>query len=157
MHSAALQVDRRERIRQVLDRDPSVRELDAYVPAEGVVEKLRCWSDQGAEIVYLSSHRKPENVAVDAEVVRAHGFPPGRILSRSPGQTYGELIVRELPDMLIEDDCESIGAAEIAYSQIPSERRGDIRSVVVPEMGGFDHLPTSLTKLRHTSGLHRFE
>lgn len=147
MHSAALKVDRRERLRQVLDRDPSVREWDTYIPAEGVVEKLRCWSAQGAEFVYLSSHRKPENVAVDEVVVKAHGFPAGRILSRSLRRTYGELIGRERPDVLIEDDCESIGAAEIAHAQIPAWARDEIRLVVVPEMGGFADLPDSLTEL----------
>ena len=50
---------------------------------------------------------------------------------------------REAPDVLIEDDCESIGADQITYPQIPPDVRARIKSIVVPEFGGLDHLPDS--------------
>jgi hypothetical protein len=148
MHSAARGVERPERVRQVREREPSVHDFAAYVPAEGVVEKLACWSAQGAEIVYLSSHRRPENVAADAEVVARHRFPAGRILAREPDESYGQVVARELPDVLIEDDCESIGAEEIAHPQVPMPVRSRVGSVIVPEMGGLAHLPDALDALR---------
>jgi hypothetical protein len=40
-----------------------------------------------------------------------------------------------------------IGADEITYPQIPADLRAQIRSVVVPEFGGFGPLPDSLRDL----------
>jgi hypothetical protein len=75
------------------------------------------------------------------------GFPPGRIVSRGPGQTYGDLVARESPDILIGDDCESIGVQEMAYLQAPAETRRGVGSIIVPELGGFGDLPDSLAQL----------
>ena len=69
-----------------------------------------------------------------------HGFPAGRVLARQPAESYGDVAGREAPDVLIEDDCESIGANEITYLQIPPDVRARVKSIVVPEFGGFDHL-----------------
>ena len=103
--------------------------------------KLRRWQDAGARIGYLSSHRNPGDVALDAFVLRTHGFPAGQVLARQPGQSYGDVAGREAPDVLIEDDCESIGPGQITYSQIPSAVRGRIKSIIIPEFGGIGHLP----------------
>jgi len=80
-------------------------------------------------------------VALDAFVLRMHGFPAGRVLARQPAESYGEVAGREAPDVLSEDDCESIGANEITYPQIPPDVRARVKSIVVPEFGGLDHLP----------------
>lgn len=77
-------------------------------------------------------------MALDALVLRTHGFPVGRVLARSPGESYGDVAAREAPDVLIEDDCESIGPAQITYPQIPPAARARIRSVIVPEFAGID-------------------
>jgi hypothetical protein len=54
-----------------------------------------------------------------------------------------------MPDVLIEDDCESIGgAAETTDCQIRPDLRARIRSIIVPEFGGIDHLPDSLDELQ---------
>ena len=120
-----------------------LRDFASYVPVGGAVAKLRRWADQGAEIAYLSAHHDP----ADEDVLRHNGFPQGRILAREPGETYGVVAARELPDLLIEDDCASIGADEITYPQIPAGAREHIASIVVPEFGGIDHLPDSLEEL----------
>jgi hypothetical protein len=87
-------------------------------------------------------------VAEDAAVLERHGFPPGRVLARQPGESYGDVAARALPDVLIEDDCESIGGpAEMTYPRIRPELSARIKSVVVPEFGGIDHLPDSLEEL----------
>jgi len=41
----------------------------------------------------------------------------------------------------LESDCESSGADEITYPQIPPDVRAGIESGVVPEFGGLVHLP----------------
>jgi hypothetical protein len=109
MHATALDRTREERVAQVRDRDPSVHDYASYVPVGNASEKLRTWERQGAEIAYMSSHRKPEDVAHDQAVLRRYGFPRGLMLYRQAEETYGDTAARVLPDVLIEDDCESIG------------------------------------------------
>jgi hypothetical protein len=76
------------------------------------------------------------------------GFPSGRVVGRAAGESYGDVAGRVLPEVLIEDDCESIGgAAELTYPQILLELRERITSIVVPEFGGIDHLPGALGEL----------
>jgi len=141
MHAGGVGVTRTERVAQVRAKHPTVREYAAYVPVGEGAAKLRRWQDAGAVVDYLSSHRNPDDVALDALVLRTHGFPAGRVFARRPGETYGDIAGREAPDVLIEDDCESIGANQITYSQIPSAARARIKSIIIPEFGGIDHLP----------------
>jgi hypothetical protein len=49
---------------------------------------------------------------------------------------------------VIEDDCESIGADQIAHPQVRPDLRARITSIIVPEFGGIDYLPDSLDALR---------
>jgi hypothetical protein len=150
MHLGAVGRPRAERVAQVRrGADPALHDYAAYVPVDGVVAKLRRWQAQGARIDYLSSHRNADDVAKDAYVLQKHGFPPGRVLARKSGESYGDVAGRELPDILIEDDCESIGGAgEMTYPQIRPDVRARITSIIVPEFGGLDHLPDSLDALR---------
>jgi hypothetical protein len=141
MHAGAVGVTRAERVAQVRSGHPTVGDYAAYVPVGDAAEKLRRWQDAGARIDYLSSHRNPDDVALDAFVLRTHGFPAGQVLARHPGESYGDVAGREAPDVLIEDDCESIGADQITYPQIPPDVRVHIKSIVIPEFGGLDHLP----------------
>jgi hypothetical protein len=149
MHPGGIGRTREERVAQVrAGADPTVHDYAAYVPVDGVVAKLQRWWEQGAHIVYLSSHRNPDDVAKDAFVLQKHGFPRGCVLARGPEESYGDVAGRELPDVLIEDDCESLdGGSEITYTQIRPERRDRIKSIIVPEFGGIDHLPDSLEEL----------
>ena len=150
MHPGAAGRSRAERVSHVRDgTDPTVHDFAAYVPVGDAVAKLRHWQERGVEIAYLSSHRDPEGVANDGRVLRRHGFPPGEILARTAGESYGEVAARALPDVLVEDDCESIGGlGEVTYPQIPARLRARIRSIVVPEFGGIGHLPDSLDELQ---------
>lgn len=141
MHAGAVGVTRAERVAQVRSNHPTAGDYGAYVPVGDAVTKLRRWQDAGAAVGYLSSHRNPDDVTLDVSVLRAYGFPDGRVLARHPGETYGDVAGREAPDVLIEDGCESIGADQVTYPQMPPAARGQIRSIIVPEFGGIDHLP----------------
>jgi hypothetical protein len=149
MHPGAVGRTREERVAQVrTGADPALHDYAAYVPVDNAVAKLQHWREQGAKIDYLSSHRNPDDVAKDASVLQKYGFPSGRVLAREPGESYGEVAGREMPDILIEDDCESInGAGKITYPQIRPELRARIKSIIVPEFCGIDHLPDSLQAL----------
>ncbi|MBN1450894.1 MAG: hypothetical protein JW963_07760 [Anaerolineales bacterium] len=148
MHKNALGRTREERVRQVLNGDESLHDFASYIPVGNVVQKLQAWTQQGAEILYLSSHKRVEDVEKDKIVLRKHGFPDGQIFFRHNGERYNEIAESVLPDILIEDDCESIGGGkEMTYPNIKPELKTRIKSIVVKEFGGIDHLPDDISAL----------
>jgi len=149
MHRGAVNATRGERVAQSrAGTDPSLHEYGTYVPIGNAIGKLQGWREQGAQISYLTSHRDPTAVAQDYAVLERHGFPSGQVLARDSGENYGDVAFRAKPDLLIEDDCESIGPGEITYFQVPPNLRRRVRLILVPEFGGIDHLPDSLKSLR---------
>ncbi len=140
MHAGAVGVTRAGRVAQVRSGHPTVGDYAGYVPVGDAVAKLRRWRDAGATVDYLSLHRDPSDVALHSVVLRTHGFPAG-CLPAGPGESNGDVAGRKPPDVLIEDDCESIGSGQITYPQIHPDVRAKIKPVIVPEFGGIDHLP----------------
>ena len=119
-----------------------------YVPTGKAVEKLKKWVDQGAQICYLTSHEKAAGVEIDKQVLAKYGFPQGEIYWRQNGEAYKDVAERVMPDILIEDDCESIGGeAEMTYPHIREDLKPKIKSIVVKEFQGIDHLPSALADL----------
>jgi hypothetical protein len=97
----------------------------------------------------MSSHQADDDLEKDLEVLRTYGFPQGEVQFRRGGEDYGVAAERVVPDIIIEDDCESIGGeTEMIYPQIEAELRGKIRSIVVKEFAGIDHLPDELSALQ---------
>ena len=149
MHRGALGKTRGERVRQVIEREASVKDFSSYMPVGDAVRKLRRWSQQGAQIVYMSSHQTYDDLEKDLEVLRKFDFPQGEVQFRLGGEEYRDAAERVMPDVIIEDDCESIGGEpEMIYPQIKAELRGKIRSIVVQEFAGIDHLPDELSALQ---------
>ncbi len=152
MHHGALGRTREERVRQVRDGDLTVFDWPAYVPVGRAAEKTRGWIAQGAEIVYLSAHRTGENVQTDVALLKTNGFPDAPVFHREAGEEYRDVVERVRPDILVEDDCESIGGErEMTYPQIRAETKGSIKSVVVKEFGGIDGLPDDFQDLLRNS------
>ena len=148
MHKNALGRTREERVRQVLAGDESLYDFAAYVPVGNVVQKLHTWKNQGAEILYLSSHQTIKEVEKDKIVLRNYGFPEGQIFFRHRNERYNDVAESVLPDILIEDDCESIGGQkEMTYPHIRPELQAKIKPIVVKEFGGVDHLPDDISAL----------
>ncbi len=148
MHRNAEGKTREEAVAQVKINESSVRDFHSYIPIGNAVSKLRTWSDQGAEIVYLSSHTSETGVEADKYVLERFSFPRGEVLYRKAGEAYRDIAERLVPDILVEDDCESIGGIdEMAYTHIKPELKEKIRLITVKEFGGIDHLPTALAKL----------
>jgi len=142
MHSAGVGKPRQERVHQVKARDASIFDFGSYVPIGSAVELLGKWRKQGAEIVYLSSHKDAKDVEQDELVLNRYNFPNGMVCFREGSETYEDKVEKELPDVLIEDDCESIGGeVEIVYPQLKIKLRSKIVSIVVKEFSGIDHLP----------------
>jgi len=142
MHPSGVNEPREVRVRQSRDRDPSVTDFANYVPIGDAAEKLEAWAAKGAEIVYLSSHRNSLDLVADRAVISQWAFPPGEVLWREAEESYADVVARAAPDILVEDDCESIGGRrEAASTDLPPELAKRVRSLVVKEFGGIDHLP----------------
>ncbi|MFH1404807.1 MAG: hypothetical protein ABIH21_01755 [Patescibacteria group bacterium] len=160
MHKNAARKVKQEIIQQVKDEEESVRDYFSYTPVGNAPEKLQEWAKQGAEIYYLSalttSKRARGDEVVTEEMLKAdktvldrYGFPEGEIYHRKDSEEYKEVInrIEPLPNILIEDDCESIGADEMVYPSLQPELQTKIKSISVPEFGGIDHLPDKLENL----------
>lgn len=148
MHRTGHGKTRTERVQQVLSSDSSVAEYDSYVPIGHAKAKLQRWASQGAVILYLSSHTDAKVVGEDAKVLEHHKFPNGEIFLREKGEQYADVIERVKPDMLVEDDCESIGGeAEVSSPHVSPALKKTIHVHVVLEFGGIDHLPDTIADL----------
>ena len=156
MHSTGAGKTRQERVRQVVEEDQSVSQYESYIPIGNAVEKLRGWQRQGAEIAYLSSRRGNEEIEIDRSVLRRFGFPEGEIHFRKTGEEYVDVVARVMPDLLIEDDCESIGGGkEMTSRHLQDKAKEKIDVIVVKEFGGIDHLPDSCEEFqRYCSSFH---
>ncbi|HZY47256.1 MAG TPA: hypothetical protein VFE96_05595 [Candidatus Bathyarchaeia archaeon] len=113
-----------------------------------VSHKLQAWKRQGAEIVYLTHRRKIEDIEKEKLVLAKHDFPKGPIFYREKGEEYRDVAERVRPDLIVEDDCKSIGGErEMTYPHIRPEIKARIKSIVVKEGSGIDHLPDDLELL----------
>lgn len=74
MHSAPEDTSREERVKQSKNREPTVTDYAKYVPIGNATKKLEAWRDQGAEIIYLSSHKNSVDVAKDMIVLENGSF-----------------------------------------------------------------------------------
>jgi len=120
----------------------------ASVPISNCVRKIEAWNRQGATILYLTSRRTPEEVQTIESVLTEFRFPEGELLFREAGEEYNDVAERALPDVIVEDDCESIGGEEeMTYPHIKQELKTRIKSIVVREFGGIDHLPDNVSDL----------
>lgn len=150
MHKSAKSLTREEIVRQITERDESVHDYASYIPVGNAVKKLQDWKGQGARICYLSSHKNAKDVEEDKFVLKKYGFPDGQIFYRRSREEYKDVIerIRPLPDVIVEDDCESIGGTvEMVYPNLRPEIRNKINSIVVKEFGGIGHLPGKISEL----------
>lgn len=149
MHGSAAGKTREERVGQSLEREESVLDYDSYIPIGNAVERLNNWKRQGAEIIYLSSHESETDIEKDKSVLRKFNFPEGEVLYRRNGETYKDIAEKVVPDVLIEDDCESIGGEnEMTITFVRPEIKKKIRSIVVKEFQGIDHLSDDINHLK---------
>ena len=148
MHKSAENKTREERVRQVMNGEPSVHNYASYIPVGNAVEKLKFWQSQGAEILYLSSHETFEDVGKDKSVLEKYGFPKGQVFYRQNGESYKDIAEKIVPDVLIEDDCESIGGEkEMTITFVKPEVKQKIKSIIVKEFSGIDHLPDNIKEM----------
>ena len=171
MHSSARDVSREERVKQSkqagIQREErnlayntnttpspvepgSVYDFKSQIPVGDAVIKLINWKQQGASLVYFTSRRIKSEIEAVQNVLKNYHFPDYKNLYfRQQGEDYKDVAEKLIPDILIEDDCESIGGEkEMTYPHISPELKKKIKSIVVKEFEGIDNLPTDITKLK---------
>jgi hypothetical protein len=142
MHAAAAGVPRPQRVEQVRRGEPSVSDFASYIATPGTADKLMAWRRRGVVIVYLSSHRRAEDLRADESVIRRAGLPHGPVHARGDGEDYGAVAARLGLDVLVEDDCESIGGiGQTCAAQLDPDDRRRVQCVLLPEFGGLGDLP----------------
>lgn len=123
--------------------------IKAYIPAGNCVGLISHWHEQGAEIVYCTS-LKEKRIKIMTELLTKYGFLGSGLYYRGAGQEYKDIVNEVKPDILIEDDCKSIGGARqmcITYADIHVKSK--ITSIVVPEFKGIDELPADIAVLEN--------
>lgn len=142
MHKTALGHTRAEIIDQVKNKDKGVKDYASYVPIGNAVAKIQSWQKQRAEIYYLTSRKTAEEIQAIKNVLQKHNFPKGKLFYRKNNEEYENVTERIMPDIFIEDDCESIGGEkEMTYPYVNSKQKRKIKSIIVKEFYGIDHLP----------------
>ena len=148
MHHGGIGHTREEIVRQVEEGEKTIHDWASYVPIGGAVTKLEIWQKQGAEILYLTSRTESGEVQSIESVLRKYEFP-GHLLFCRAGEQYNDVAEKVIPDVFVEDDCESIGGIdEMTISHVDPEIRKRIKSIPVREFGGIDHLPDDIMVLR---------
>ena len=150
MHKSGYGHTPKERIKQVINEDKFVCDFISYIPIGNAVRKLQEWKKQGAKIMYLSSHIINEDVEKDKFVLEKHNFPEGQIFHCKENEDWQDVIKKIKPDIIIEDNCKSIGGiAEMTYPNLSSELKENIKPVVVEEFTGIDYLPDEISKIKN--------
>ena len=148
MHKNAAGHTREEIVKQVEDNEKSVHDYAEYIPVGNAVKKLEIWKNQSAEILYLSSRRKINEIDDIKKVLKRYNFPDGQFLFRQNNEEHKDVAERIAPDILIEDDCESIGGInEMTITHINTEIKDIIKSIPIKEFGGIDLLPNKISVL----------
>jgi len=148
IHKNATGCSREEIVKQVENNKESVHDYASYVPVEDAVKKLAEWKNQSTEILYLTSRRKTNEIEDIKNVLKKYGFPDGQLLFRQENEEYKDIAEKIIPDILIEDDCESIGGIdEMTITHVKPEIKEKIKSVPIKEFGGIDHLPDKISVL----------
>jgi len=114
----------------------------SYIPIGNCREKIRTWEEQGAEIVYITSRKTEQQVDEIRDLLEKYDFPGSRLYYRDRKQKYKDIVEEVLPDILIEDDCRSIGGQwQMCITHVDPELKEKMKSIVVKEFKGIDHLP----------------
>lgn len=119
----------------------------SYIPIGNAVSITKKWQKQGADIIYCTSCKgnKAEDIAT---LLIKYGFIGSKLYYRDKGQKYSRLVEEIKPNILIEDDCRSIGGSwQMCITYVQPEIKNIIKSVVVKEFKGIDHLPHELGEL----------
>ena len=111
-----------------------------YIPIGNAIDIIKKWQEEGYEIIYLTSLKGHKAMRM-AQHIDEIGFTGSMVAYREKYQNYATLIKEEMPDILIEDDCKSIGGEEnMCYNELSEELRNSIKHIKVKEFEGIDNV-----------------
>ena len=114
--------------------------MNGYVPISNAIEVIKNWQEQGYEIIYLTSQTGRRAMKM-AQHLDELGFVGSMVGYRQKYQDYTTLIKEELPDILVEDDCKSVGGQTSMCSyNLPDNIKNKIKIIKVKEFGGIDNV-----------------
>lgn len=113
---------------------------------------------RGGLLLFLFPPHFPISVPISAEdvekdkiVLKKYDFPKGHVIYSQNGESYKDIAEEIIQDVLIEDDCESIGGEkEMTITFVRLEIKQKIKSIVVKEFSGIDHLSDDLSNFLNT-------
>lgn len=109
-----------------------------YVPIGNAVGIINALHDTGNKI-YLCSYVKKRRYNFIKAVINSYGVKYDDILCRDKGEQYSDLVEKVCPDILIEDDCNSIGGEKNwCITGVRADIKQHIKSIVVKEYQGID-------------------
>ncbi len=121
--------------------------FSSYQPIGNAVIKIRNWQRQGMDVVYCTS-RRGQQARVIADLLLKYKLPGSRLYFRERRQKYHHLVESVRPEILIEDNCKSIGGSrQMCITDVEPRLKNEIHSIVVEEFKGIDHLPASVEEL----------
>lgn len=114
--------------------------INSYVPIGDAINIIKKWQEIGYEIIYLTS-QKGRNAMKFAQHLDDLGFVGSMVGYREKNQDYGTLIKEEQPDILIEDDCKSVGGEKnMCINQVDENLKKYIKHIKVKEFEGIDNV-----------------
>ena len=119
-----------------------------YVPIGNAVKIINAWHNQYANIIYCTSQKgkAAEDIVI---LLKKYGFVGSFLTARDKKESYKDIVELLQPDILIEDDCKSIGGAwQMCITNVNPKIKEKILSVVVSEFKGIDNLPTDIMQLK---------
>ena len=119
-----------------------------YIPIGNCIDKIQAWEQQCAEIIYFTSRKKEKQINEIASVLKKYNFPGTRLYYREASQKYSDIVELVVPEVLIEDDCKCIGGQwQMCITYVKPELKSKIKSIIVKEFKGIDHLPKLISDL----------
>lgn len=83
-----------------------------------------------------------------AKLLLKYGFPGTYLVCREKNDRYNDIVENICPQLLIEDDCKSIGGTwQMCITHVKPEIRDRIQYVVVRESKGIDDIQINIDLL----------
>lgn len=119
-----------------------------YIPIKNSVNKIKTWANQGGKIYYLTSRKNLLEVNQIKNILINNNFPGKGLFYRTGKEKYNDIAEFLIPRIIIEDDCKSIGRKwQMTITYIREDIKERIKTIVVREFKGIDHLPNEVNKL----------
>ena len=111
-----------------------------YKPIRNAVKLVNALYDKGNEI-YPCSYVHKSRYDFIKSIVDFYGMRYTEILCRDKRESYSEIVERIKPNILIEDDCKSIGGLKnCCITYVKKEIKREIQSIIVPEFARIDNV-----------------